>query len=163
MEQQQNNSKNDKPVIDLLTKFIGTGFFSGFVPKAPGTAGSALALALYFLPGFKDLYILVPCTILFFVIGGFAADRMEKIYGQDPGIVTIDEIVGMWMSMWFVPFSYINIVLAFGIFRVLDILKPYPAMLFEKRSGGWNIMLDDVVAALYTNAIIQIVLRIKFF
>jgi phosphatidylglycerophosphatase A len=163
MEEQLNKTDNDKPKVDLITKFIGTGFFSGYVPVAPGTAGSVFALVFFFLPGFKDIHVLIPCTIILFAIGGLAAEKMEQAFGQDPAIVTVDEIVGMWLSLWLVPFSYVNIGLAFVIFRILDILKPYPAVIFDKRSGGWNIMLDDVVAAIYTNAIIQIVLRVKLF
>ena len=163
MDQQPNNIPSEKPKVDVITKLIGSGFLTGYIPVAPGTAGSALGLACLFIPGFRDIYVLAPCTIVLFWIGGLAAEKMEKVYGQDPGIVTVDEIVGMWLSMWFVPFSYVNIILAFVIFRVLDILKPYPAAIFDKRTGGWNIMLDDVVAAMYTNAIIQIVLRVKLF
>ncbi|MEI7906132.1 MAG: phosphatidylglycerophosphatase A [Bacteroidota bacterium] len=161
--QQQNNPQQEKPKVDLITKFIGSGFFTGYTPFAPGTAGSALGLAFFFIPGFMDLHVLVPCTFVLFLIGGLAAGKMEELYGQDPGIVTVDEIVGMWLSVWFIPFTFLNITLAFIIFRVLDILKPYPAAYFDKRTGGWNIMMDDVIAAVYTNAIIQIVLRVKLF
>lgn len=163
MNQSQNKSASASASADFMTKFIGTGFFSGYFPKAPGTAGSALGLACIFIPGFRDPFTIIPATIILFLIGGLAAEKMEKIYGQDPSIVTVDEIVGMWLSLWFIPFSYINIFLAFIIFRALDILKPYPAAIFDKRSGGWNIMLDDVVAGIYTNIIIQIALRINFF
>ena len=84
---------------------------------------------------------------------------MEQQYGQDPSVVTIDEVVGMFISLWFVEPTYLNLGLAFLIFRILDILKPYPAQIFDLRKGGWNIMLDDVVAGVYTNIIIQISLR----
>ena len=103
--------------------------------------------------------IIIPATIVLFAIGGFVSGKMEQRFGQDPSIVTIDEIVGMWLCLWFIPITYVNVGLAFFIFRILDILKPYPAGDFDKRKGGWNIMLDDVVAGLYTNIIIQIALR----
>jgi len=163
MEQSQNNIPTETPALDFLTKFIGTGFFSGYVPKAPGTAGSVVGLAFMFLPGFRDPFTLIPVTLILFLMGGLAAEKMEKIYGQDPSIVTVDEIVGMWLSLWFIPFTYVNLVLAFVIFRALDILKPYPAVIFDQRTGGWNIMFDDIVAALYTNIIIQVALRINLF
>lgn len=163
MEQKPNETPVEKPKLDFITKFIGSGFFSGYAPFATGTAGSAIGIAFFFIPDFSNVYTLIPSTVILFIIGGLAAGKMEKVYGQDPGIVTVDEIVGMWLSLWFIPFSYLNLALAFILFRILDILKPYPAGEFDKRSGGWNIMLDDVIAGLYTNIIIQVSFRINIF
>jgi phosphatidylglycerophosphatase A len=160
MEQKPNETQTEKPTLDFFTRVIGSGFFTGYAPAASGTVGSALALAFFLIPNFASLYSIVPATIILFVIGGFAADKMEKIYGQDPSIVTVDEIVGMWLSMWFIPVTLLNILLAFVIFRILDILKPYPAGDIDKQTGGWNIMLDDVIAGLYTNVILQLSFRI---
>ncbi|MCK9407693.1 MAG: phosphatidylglycerophosphatase A [Bacteroidetes bacterium] len=163
MEQPQNNIENQKSQISFLTKIIGSGFFTGYAPVASGTFGSLAGLAFFLIPSFSLPQILIPATIVLFYIGGRIAESMEKIYGQDPAEVTVDEIVGMWISLWFIPFSYLNYALAFIIFRILDILKPYPAAEFDKKSGGWNIMLDDVIAGMYTNIIIQIALRINLF
>jgi phosphatidylglycerophosphatase A len=163
MEEQLNYNQEEKPPLGLLTKIIGSGFFTGYAPAASGTFGSMAGLAFFFIPSFSLPQILIPATAALFYIGGRTAETMERYYGQDPGEVTVDEIVGMWISLWFVPFSYLNYALAFVIFRVLDILKPYPAAEFDKKSGGWNIMLDDVIAGIYTNVIIQIALRINFF
>ncbi len=163
MDEQQKNNIPEEIRVDVFTRFVATGFFSGYIPKAPGTAGSMVAVAFFLIPGFSNIWKLIPASILLFCIGGLVADKMEKKFGQDPSIVTVDEIVGMWISMWFIPFTYVNLLLAFIIFRVLDILKPYPAGIIDQRPGGWNIMLDDVVAALYTNAIIQVALRINIF
>lgn len=140
---------------DPFTRFFATGFFSGYVPKAPGTAGSFVAALFFLIPGFHQPLVLFPITVLFFIVGGITAGKMEQHLGQDPSIVTVDEVVGMWMSLWFVPFTLVNLALAFIVFRVLDILKPYPAGIIDSRPGGWNIMLDDVIAALYTNFILQ--------
>jgi phosphatidylglycerophosphatase A len=163
MEQTPNESQTEKPKLDFLTKVIGSGFFTGYAPVASGTVGSAIALMFFFIPNFNSLYSIIPATIILFVIGGFAAEKMEKVYGQDPSVVTVDEIVGMWLSLWFIQVTLLNIFLAFIIFRILDILKPYPAGEFDKRSGGWNIMLDDVIAGLYTNVILQVAFRITLF
>ncbi len=163
MEPQQLNNEQASPRPNLFARFVATGFFSGYVPKAPGTAGSAVALLFFFIPGFSDPITLIPASVLLFCIGGLTAESMEKHLGQDPSIVTVDEIVGMWVSMWFIPFTIVNLLLAFIIFRVLDILKAYPAGIIDKKSGGWNIMLDDIIAAVYTNAVIQIALRLNIF
>lgn len=163
MEQTQNELQTEKPKINFITKCIGSGFFTGYAPAASGTVGSIVAAAFFFIPNFTSLYSIIPATVILFIIGGFAAEKMEKVYGQDPSVVTVDEFVGMWLSMWFIPVTYLNVALAFIIFRILDILKPYPAGEFDKRTGGWNIMLDDVVAGMYTNAILQVAFRISLF
>ena len=163
MEQQLNNTETERSSLGLITKIIGSGFYTGYAPFASGTVGSLAGLAFFFIPSFSLPQVLIPATIVLFYVGGRAAEKMEQYYGQDPSEVTVDEIVGMWISLIFVPFTYLNYALAFIIFRVLDILKPYPAAEFDKKSGGWNIMLDDIIAGLYTNAIIQIALRINLF
>ncbi len=163
MGQTPNESQTEKPKLDFVTRFIGSGFFTGYAPVASGTVGSAIALVFFLIPNFSSLYSIIPATIILFVIGGFVADKMEKVYGQDPSVVTVDEIVGMWLSLWLIQITILNVVLAFIIFRILDILKPYPAGEFDKRSGGWNIMLDDVIAGLYTNVILQVASRISLF
>ncbi|MDD8017891.1 MAG: phosphatidylglycerophosphatase A, partial [Bacteroidota bacterium] len=158
---EQNNTatlaKNHKP--SFFVKIIGSGFFSGYSPFASGTVGSVVGLLFFLIPNFHLPIIIIPVTVALFVAGGFAAGKMESIYGQDPSVVTVDEIVGMWISLWFIPLTWVNVALAFLIFRILDILKPYPAQMFDSKPGGWNIMLDDVVAAMYTNIIIQVSLK----
>lgn len=163
MEQQQNSSEETPKSVGLWTKVIGSGFYTGFAPAASGTFGSMAGLAFVLIPNFTLPEVIIPATIVLFYLGGRAAESMEQVYGQDPSEVTVDEIVGMWISLWFVPLTWLNIALAFLIFRVLDILKPYPAGEFDKKSGGWNIMLDDVIAGMYTNIIIQIALRVNLF
>ncbi len=163
MEQNLNDNNPEPIPVDFFTKVIGSGLFTGFIPAASGTFGSMAALLFFFIPGFAEWYVLIPATVILFFAGVRAAEKMEKVYGQDPSQVTVDEFVGMWMSLWFIPFSYLNLGMAFVIFRLLDILKPYPAAQFDKGTGGWNIMLDDVIAAVYTNIIIQIALRITLF
>ncbi|MBW7888768.1 MAG: phosphatidylglycerophosphatase A [Bacteroidetes bacterium] len=152
MEQNPNTTER----LPLTLRCIGTGFFSGYSPVAPGTAGSLTALLFLFIPKFSETTVLLPAIFIFFFLGAYAADKMEKIYGQDPGIVTIDEVVGMWISILFLPHTPLFLGTAFLIFRILDILKPYPAGEIDKKKGGWNIMLDDVIAGMYTNIILQI-------
>ncbi len=81
---------------------------------------------------------------------------MEKVYGDDPAEVTIDEVLGMWISLILLPKRILVAVLAFLIFRVLDIVKPYPARRFDNLRGGYGVMLDDVISAVYTNLIVQL-------
>lgn len=159
MEQTPNAAPNNPPQLSFLTKVVGSGFFTGYAPFATGTVGSVIGLAFFFIPNFNEPVILIPATVILFYFGGLAAEKMERVYGQDPSVVTVDEVVGMWLSLWFIQPTIVNLTTAFIIFRVLDILKPYPAQTFDRKQGGWNIMIDDVIAAIYTNAIIQIAIR----
>ncbi|MBI2428229.1 MAG: phosphatidylglycerophosphatase A [Ignavibacteriales bacterium] len=159
MEQTPNAVQTEKHHPGFFTKFIGSGFFTGYAPFATGTVASAVALLFFLIPDFHTPVVLIPSTIILFLAGGKAAEEMEKSYGQDPSVVTVDEIAGMWLSVWFVAPSPLYLGIAFLIFRVLDILKPYPAQLFDRQKGGWNIMMDDVIAGIYTNIILQIAIR----
>lgn len=142
-----------RPSLPVL--FIGSGFGSGFSPAAPGTAGSLAALLIALIPGFTSPLILSVAILIAFVAGGFCADRMERWRGPDPSVVTIDEVVGMWITLIFLPHTPLYLISGFFVFRLLDILKPWPANYFDGRPGGWNIMLDDVAAGVYANCILH--------
>jgi len=150
------NSKD----IPFIQKFFATGFYSGFSPIVPGTVGSLVGLLIYLIPGVENIYILGPLSIIFFFIGVFTSSRLEKQLGEDPSIVVIDEIVGMWISLFFLPKNPVIYIGAFVLFRVFDIVKPSPARQVERYKGGWGIMLDDVFAGIYANIVMQIMLLI---
>jgi phosphatidylglycerophosphatase A len=152
------SAEGSKRKASFLDKLIATGLGSGFSPVAPGTAGSLVGLLIYFIPGFEKIYVIVPATVGFFFWGAYSADKMEKYLGHDPSRVVIDEIVGMWISIVFIPRKLFLIAIAFLIFRTLDILKPFPANYFDKKNGGFAIMLDDAVCGIYTNILIQVYL-----
>jgi phosphatidylglycerophosphatase A len=80
---------------------------------------------------------------------------MEKYYGKDPSQVTIDEAVGMWISLLWLPKTPIVFLSAFFLFRFFDIIKIFPATYFDRKRGGFAIMMDDVVAAVYANVVAQ--------
>lgn len=123
--------------------------------------GSAVGLAIfYFIPGFEQWWVIIPIIIVTFVFGVKASALMEKRYGHDPGEVTIDEVVGMWVSLLFLPKDPIAIGIAFFIFRIFDIIKPYPARKFDNVHGGLGIMVDDVIAGLYTVASIHLIVHL---
>ncbi len=148
------------PTVSPLIKIFASALYSGYAPVASGTVGSLVGLILYFIPRFESDNVLLPACVLVFLLGGFAAGKMEKLYGHDPSTVTIDEVLGMWVSLLFLPKSLLLAVGAFIVFRLLDVVKPWPARFFDRRHGGWNIMLDDVVAGIYTNLVLQIAVRI---
>lgn len=142
--------------VELITSF----FYLGHSPFMPGTMGSLGGLILYFIVRNND--ILFAFSILFlFTLGVLFAGEAEKVYRRkDPAMIVIDEACGMLLALFFVPFSLYSVILGFFLFRIFDILKPPPARRLEKLTGSLGIMFDDIVAALYTNIILQIVFRV---
>jgi len=149
--------------VPFLVKAFGSGLFSGYSPIASGTIGSLVGLALYVIPGFETPPVIITASFLVFVFGIKAADIMEKRYGHDPAEVTIDEVLGMWVSLLFLPKGPAVAITAFLIFRIMDIVKPWPARKFDKVTGGLSILMDDVIAGFYTNITLHILLRIGIF
>ncbi len=159
-----NNGSAGIPVEpSLLVKLFASGLFSGYSPVASGTVGSLVGLAIYFIPGFEQPYSIMTASIIVFLGGIKAADIMELRYGHDPAEVTIDEVLGMWFSLFLLPKSVVVAATAFFVFRILDILKPFPARNFDKMQGGFAIMMDDVIVAFYTNLSMQLLFSITFF
>ena len=141
--------------ISLPIRLFTTGLYAGYVPFAPGTVGSLLAVLIYFLPGFEQPFVILPAIALCFFLGVKGAARMEQVYGSDPRIVVIDEIVGLWIAVALLPKDPVVVVLAFFVFRLLDIIKPYPARQSERLGHGWGIMTDDIIAGVYTNLLLR--------
>ena len=134
------------------TQLLAVGFGSGFMPKAPGTAGTLAAIPLALL--LAALPALGQCVALALIIGlgCYVCDSAEKFLGvEDPGIVVWDEIAGFCVAMFLVPASAATVCLGFLIFRLFDILKPWPISKLERSlSGGVGIMMDDVAAGALT-------------
>ncbi|QQS34641.1 MAG: phosphatidylglycerophosphatase A [Ignavibacteriales bacterium] len=146
--------------INFLEKFIGSGFYTGYIPVASGTFGSLAALIIYFIPGFENPIILIPAIVVFSLYGIFVGNKFEKLYGKDPSECTVDEVVGMWISLILVPKKIILAIAVFFIWRVLDIVKPYPARKLESLPGGLGIMIDDIVGGFYSLIIVHLLLFI---
>lgn len=146
-----------------LVLALGSGLGTGYAPIASGTFGSALAVAWCFIPGAAQLGVLLPLVVGLLFLGAKAAERMEAYYGPDPAEVTVDEVVGQWITFLFLPISTPLLIAGFFLFRIFDIIKPYPARRIDRRRGGWPIMLDDVVAGVYANLVLQLAVNIGVF
>jgi len=147
--------------LNFFEKLIGSGFYTGYVPFAPGTFGSLAALIIYLIPGFENLYIILPAILITFIIGIPIGTRFEKVYEkEDPRYCTIDEVTGMWISLILVPKSFIPVTAAFLLWRIMDIIKPYPARKLEDLKGGLGVMMDDVAAAVYSLFFVHLFLLI---
>ncbi len=144
--------------INFIEKTLGSGFFTGYFPVASGTWGSAAALIIYLIPGFENPALMIGMISLFILIGVPIGDKFESVYGKDPKQCTIDEVVGTWITLIFLPKKIWWIALAFIIWRALDIIKPFPARRLEKIKGGWGIMLDDIVSGIYSFISIQLII-----
>ena len=137
--------------------FLATGFYIGNIPFAPGSFGSLLGLPLSFaLTGISPT-MAVLCTLLFIFFAVYIADVAEKILKQnDPGRIVIDEIAGMMVTFTGLPFDLTTIVFGFILFRILDILKPFPIRYLDKRiSGGFGVVADDVAAGIIANLLLR--------
>ena len=143
--------------------FVATGFLVGTVPFAPGTFGSLLGLPLCFLLSRLNLLQSVICIVIFILFAIGIASAAEKIIKQkDPGQIVIDEIAGLMVTFAGVPFNLKTVLVGFVIFRVFDILKPFPIRALERRvAGGSGIVLDDVLAGIYGNLTIRFVIYVS--
>jgi len=150
--------------LRALVIFFATGAYVGYIPIAPGTAGSLLGVVIGFLcrpfwsrrPG-----LFVTAFAVMFSGACYVADEAERLSGRhDDSRIVIDEIFGMVAAMAWLPGRMLWIALAFGLFRLCDILKPWPASLFDKMRGGAGVMLDDLAAGLYANLAAHLIWRI---
>ena len=144
--------------INIVEKIIGSVFFTGYIPFASGTFGSLAALLIYLIPGFENPTIMLIGISFFTAVGIPIGTKFEKVYGKDPSQCTVDELVGMWIALLFVPKTLVNIIIAFFIWRFMDIIKPAPARQLEKLNGGFGIMIDDIVAGIYSLTVIHILI-----
>ncbi len=138
--------------------WLATGFGAGLSPVAPGTAGSLVGVLFYMAMAGLPLLLYLALVLVLAVIGVWVCDRAGKALAvtDHPGIVW-DEIVGLLITMAATPPSWQGVVSGFALFRLFDILKPWPVARIDRRvKGGLGVMLDDVMAGLYALACLQI-------
>ena len=140
--------------------FLATGGFVGNIPVAPGTFGSLLGIPLCYAFSKVGLPLAVSGMLGLIAVAIWIAQLAETITNQkDPGKIVIDEIAGMVVTLIGVPFHLTSVVTGFFIFRALDILKPFPIRLLERRiSGGAGVVLDDVAAGIFSNILVRLAL-----
>jgi phosphatidylglycerophosphatase A len=141
---------------------FATGGFIGLIPFAPGTFGS--------LPGILIYYVMaaLPLVTAFFFLAGvislavWVAGKGEQALGaKDPGCIVIDEIAGMTVTFFAIPFNFYLAIAGFLVFRLFDILKPFPIRYLEKRfAGGLGVVIDDVAAGIISNVVLQVILMV---
>ncbi len=143
-----------------LAVVIATVGYCGYFPIAPGTVGSAAGLLVYALVWWtQSPAVEIALIIGLFAAGVWAGTAAEQYFGGiDPGPVVIDEVVGMLITLAFIPVGWSAMMMGFLLFRVFDVLKPYPAGRFEQLHGGLGVMADDAMAAVYANISLRILM-----
>ena len=141
-----------------LALACATGFGAGYAPAAPGTFGSAVGLALWWLLPASPV-VQIAAIVMLFGLGAWSGTIAERhFHTEDPGPVVIDEVMGMLITMFMMPVDWTAAIAGFLLFRLFDIVKPFPARRFEKLPGGTGIMADDAMAAVYANVALRLVM-----
>jgi len=149
------DDQQKQTLSDRLVVAIATGVYVGYLPPAPGTLGSLLGLLL--LWPLKPGTVQVLVTLFLIGVGIVVADQAARVIGgQDPPAIVIDEIAGIAVATLLLPPQVPERVVAFVIFRVFDVIKPFPARQAERLPGGFGIVGDDLIAGLYTNLLVRL-------
>ncbi len=148
-------------IVRTGARLLATGLGSGHSPVAPGTAGSAVGLLLFWpLASLHVAAQLAACAALL-VVGAAASTLVAREVGRkDPGLVVVDEVVGMWVTLIGLPLVPLTAALGFLLFRVMDVVKPWPARSLEGLPRGWGIMADDVAAGVYAHLLLRVALLV---
>ena len=145
---------------DRMAKLIATFFYIGELPGAPGTFASAAGVGVYFLL-FRSPVLYMIVLALLTVLGFQASGRLEALLKKkDPGCIVIDEVVGILIGLFLLPPTPAVLWTGFFLFRAFDMFKTYPACKYEHLPGGKGVMLDDIIAGVYTNLTLQIAVRL---
>jgi phosphatidylglycerophosphatase A len=150
-----------KNLIKNPIHFLSLGFGSGLSPVAPGTMGTLVAVPLYLALSHylsQTGYAIVTCVVM--LVGVYLCEQTTRALGvHDHPAIVWDEIAGYFITLLFVPVTFFHVVLGFVLFRLFDIVKPWPVSVIDSRmKGGLGVMLDDVIAGLYALALMQLYL-----
>jgi len=156
------NNENSRNSSHIALSYIATIGFLGYIPYAPGTIGSLFALALFLITDLP-LYAHFSVIIIGALLGIYASSAAEKILNEkDSKKIIIDEFIGFYVSVFYLPKTFGFAIAAFLLFRFFDILKPLFISKLEKTlSNGLGVMADDILAGIYTNIVLQIWLVMK--
>jgi len=152
------------PLRNFLVKTISSFFFIGYLPAIPGSFGSLAGVGLFYLLKTSNSPVYFLFVLSTIALGLLTSGRMERLLAKkDPGCIVIDEVAGMLVALSFMPVDLRIVFLGFFIFRILDTLKPYPAGRLQNLCGSVGVMADDLIAGIYTNIVLQVILKLAFF
>ncbi|MDB5133088.1 MAG: phosphatidylglycerophosphatase [Mucilaginibacter sp.] len=150
----------------LFHKLISTSLGIGYIGKGAGTVAAVFCCVCWYLAwhgGYPPILVSLAITILITFIGVWSSTVVEQIWGKDPARVVIDEVAGMCISLLFLPVNVKYLLYALILFRFFDIIKPFFIRKMELLPGGWGIMMDDVLAGVYTNILLSAVVGFNLF
>lgn len=145
---------------DWLTRLLATGLYTGLSPSIPGTTGTipAWILLWFFLP--ENAIVQLVVLVIITGLSVWLATEAEELFGHDSKKIVIDEWAGMMVAVLFLPHTLTAFVMAFGAFRLFDVVKLWPAARFERLPRGWGVTMDDVAAGVQANILVQIIILI---
>ncbi len=143
----------------LFQAVLGSGFFTGYFPFAPATVTSFFTLIPSYFLSRKPVPAIIVIGVIFF-LGVWVADRLEKEWGKDPKRVTIDEVVGTFITFFLIPVSLFGLIVGFFLFRLFDILKLPFIKRVQNLRGGWGVMLDDFLAGICANLVLRVLVAL---
>ena len=145
-----------------LAIVISSGFGSGFLKPGPGTWGTAVAFLMTTLVWQYDIFDLhllaVILSILFYLLGLWSIKALPSDWVDDDQRIVVDEMIGYWVTLIWIPMSWTSLILAFILFRLFDIFKPLGIRRFDNIKTSWAVLVDDVIAGVYANLTLRIIL-----
>lgn len=147
--------------MKFIHKLNATVLGAGYSPFAPGTMGALVGILILFLIKWQQPELqyftwgLLLATIVFTLLGVWSTNELESEWGKDPSKVVVDELIGVWIAVLWIPVETQWLILGFILFRFFDIAKPLGIRRLENIKGGWGVMLDDVGAGIYANLVLQ--------
>lgn len=142
----------------FFTRLLATFFFSGYLPKAPGTWGSAFTLLILFFVWPDQWYYQIIAIATVYLLGVWVSGKAEEYFGHDGRPIVIDEVAGQMVALFMAPVKFLPFFLGFVLFRLFDIIKPPPANFWQSYRKGWGVMADDMAAGFYAACILQLIL-----
>ena len=150
--------------MERLHRLISTCLGIGYTPKGGGTVAAVACCIAWYLAGRggnESVFLEIAVTTAILAIGIYSAGKVEKEWGKDSSKVVIDEVAGMCITLLLVPVRWQYILIGLVLFRFFDIVKPLYIRRLEKLNGGWGVMLDDVLAGIYANLVLQLIVLMK--
>ncbi|MBN1634108.1 MAG: phosphatidylglycerophosphatase A [Ignavibacteria bacterium] len=152
--------------IDLFSNLLNSALFVGYVPVASGTFGSMFALIFILIPGFDNIFIIAALTAVCFLLCLLTARKILKKFGDDPSVLVIDEVIGMWIAL--IILKLLNgyseqlglkeVIISFIAFRFFDIVKLQPAGYFDGMKNVFGVLMDDIIAGIYAGTISYLII-----
>jgi phosphatidylglycerophosphatase A len=160
------NISDDNIKVNIFVVAFNSALFTGYIPAASGTFGSAFALLFFLIPGFGNVYVLGAASLICFLTSLATSKNILLKYGDDPSVIVIDEVIGMWITVFTFYIlsgdegnpSIISMIILFILFRFFDIVKFQPARYFDKMKNIFGVLMDDVISGVYAGLISYLII-----